>query len=219
MIHDVELVGYASRTNTRRNIAALRARGDGWGWLVQPFDRGGPVLGGLRHAIDNGAWHLFNAGRSFDADAFRRTIGEYGDGADFVVVPDIVMGGLASFDLSRSWLPELLASPHLAGVRLLVPVQDGMVPGDVDPLISDRVGIFVGGSTEWKVATTLEWGRYARSRGAYLHIARVNSARRIALCAAAGANSYDGTSATRYAETVPLLDGARRQRDLLVGVA
>ena len=43
---------------------------------------------------------------------------------------------------------------------------------------------------------------------------RVNTQRRIRLCAAAGADSFDGTSASRYAVTLPGLDSARRQPDL-----
>lgn len=51
---------------------------------------------------------------------------------------------------------------------------------------------------------------------AWCHVARVNTARRIAACAAVGATSFDGTSATRYAKTLPLLDAAKRQRSLFV---
>jgi hypothetical protein len=55
------------------------------------------------------------------------------------------------------------------------------------------------------------WGRLARECGAYLHVGRVNSARRISLCALAGADSFDGTSVTRFACTAQELDHARNQ--------
>jgi hypothetical protein len=58
------------------------------------------------------------------------------------------------------------------------------------------------------------WGSLARRRNCYLHVGRVNSQRRIAICAAAGADSFDGTSVTRYAVTMRPLDAARRQSDL-----
>lgn len=38
-------------------------------------------------------------------------------------------------------------------------------------------------------------------------------------CVAAGADSFDGSSASRFATTLPLLDAARRQPDLLAGAA
>jgi hypothetical protein len=58
------------------------------------------------------------------------------------------------------------------------------------------------------------WGRLARQRGCYLHVARVNSAKRIALCQDNGVDSIDGTSASKYALTLPLLDNAVRQSSL-----
>ncbi len=61
----------------------------------------------------------------------------------------------------------------------------------------------------------MQWGALARETGCYLHVGRVNTAVRIRLCSAAGADSFDGTSPSRFACTLPLLDGARRQPDLL----
>lgn len=52
------------------------------------------------------------------------------------------------------------------------------------------------------------WGVLARRRNCYFHVGRVNSARRIATCSAAGASSFDGTSVTRFAKTLPRLDAA-----------
>ena len=66
----------------------------------------------------------------------------------------------------------------------------------------------------YEMKTMKQWGEVARSQSAYLHIGRVNSARRIALCAAYGAQSFDGSSASRYAKTMPLLENARRQMPL-----
>lgn len=60
----------------------------------------------------------------------------------------------------------------------------------------------------------LEWGALARDTGCYLHVARVNTVRRVRLCDAAGADSFDGSSVTRFACNLPRLDFARRGRDL-----
>ncbi len=90
---------------------------------------------------------------------------------------------------------------------LHVTVQDGMDPAAVEAVLRRhrRLGLFLGGTTEYKLGTLAAWGRVAHRLGRHYHVARVNSRRRIRLCAEAGADSIDGTSATRYACTLPLL--------------
>lgn len=199
------MMAYASRTGTRRNLAALRACG--WGLMVSATG----VLrteGFATYALDNGAWTAHQRGTAFDADRYQRALDLLGAGAEFVVAPDIVCGGLASLRLSESWLPRLADY----GRRRLVAVQNGVTAADVAPLLGERVGIFVGGDTAWKEATLPAWGNLARERGCYLHVGRVNSARRIRLCQLAGADSFDGTSASRFADTIGVLDSARSQQ-------
>jgi len=58
------------------------------------------------------------------------------------------------------------------------------------------------------------WGEFCATHGVYYHVARVNTARRMYQAIAAGAHSIDGTSATRYSVTLPMLDSASRHRDL-----
>jgi len=164
---------------------------------------------GFQYGLDNGAWTYHQQGVPFDAAAFERTVALVGRDADWIVVPDIVMGGLESLEMSKSWLPRLPRDQ-----LLLVPVQDDMTEDHVGPLLSAKVGIFVGGSTEFKESTMSYWAALARKHGTYCHAGRVNTARRIRICAAAGVNSFDGTSATRYAKTLPRLDACRRIGDL-----
>jgi hypothetical protein len=194
------MVPYASRTGTRRNLDALRAAG----WRLLVSAKGVWRTEGFPYAIDNGAWTAFQQGTAFDEDAFRGVVDALGDGADWIVVPDIVAGGLASLDFSLRWLDQL------SGVRLLA-VQDGMGAEHVRGLLGPTVGIFVGGSTEWKLATVRAWGALAREVGCYCHVGRVNTKRRIALCAEAGVDSFDGTSATRFAVNIPKLTNAVNQ--------
>jgi len=201
-----ELQPYASRTGTKKNLAALRSAG--WRLLVS-------AAGELRHegmpyALDNGAWSAFQQGRRLDEKRFLRAVDKLGYGADWIVVPDIVAGGLRSLDYSLAWLNVLRGLP----TPLLIAVQDGMKIDDVREHLSPTVGIFLGGTSEWKEGTAVSWGALARRRNCLLHVGRVNSARRIAICAAAGATSFDGTSATRYLKTLPLLDKAASQPDL-----
>lgn len=191
---------YASRTGTRRNLDALRDAG----WRLLVSAKGVWRTEGFRYAIDNGAWTAFQRAEPFDEDAFRGVVDALGEGADWIVVPDIVAAGLASLDFSLKWLDRV------PGKRLIA-VQNGMVADDVRSLLGPSVGIFVGGDTEWKLETMRAWGELAREVGCHLHVGRVNTVRRIARCAEAGADSFDGTSATRFAVNIPRLTNATKQ--------
>lgn len=186
------MIAYASRTGTRRNLAALRAAG----WRLLVSARGALRHEGFRYALDNGAWTAFQQGELFDAVAFERAVEMLGAGADWIVVPDKVADRDASLRMADEWLPRL------RGVApLLFAVQDGMTTADVPC----ECGVFLGGSTEWKLATMETWGRWCRETGRHYHVARVNSARRISLAKQAGADSIDGSSASRFALSLPRL--------------
>lgn len=167
---------------------------------------------GIRHALDNGAWRAFQQNEPFNETGFLRLIDRSAEDADFVVVPDIVAGGMRSLDFSLSWLPRLsqIRTP-------LLPVQDGMDVFTVASVLHEapNLGIFLGGSTEWKLQTMYEWGVLADIMNRHYHVGRVNTARRIRLCEEAGADSFDGTSATMFSCTLPLLESARQNRSLL----
>ena len=92
---------------------------------------------------------------------------------DFVVIPDIVAGGLASLEWSAFWrdtVPEEF--------RAYLAVQDGMTAADVVPHLTRYHGIFVGGSLHWKLATGAVWAELARRHGLGCHIGRVGTAAR-----------------------------------------
>jgi hypothetical protein len=202
------VICYASHTHNKRNLAALRTAG--WGLMISRARPDGKPEG-MRYALDNGAWTDFRNGTDFDDDAFRRLVDRLGGAADFVISPDIVAGGQRSLRLSLVWLAPLLVRTKL----VLVPVQDGMGPADlVDVVIPNRVGIFLGGSTDWKLATMRQWGEFCAERGAYFHVGRVNTLRRFRLAHQTGADSVDGSSASRYSVTVGPLDFAARQPDM-----
>jgi hypothetical protein len=186
---ETEMIVYQSRTGTKRNLKEMRRFG---------FRLFVSMLGvwrneGFQYAIDNGAWSCYTQGVRWDADLFSRFYDLFGSDADFVVVPDIVSGGLESLKLSVSWLPKL------SGLKL-IPVQNGITAADVSDLLGHDVGIFVGGDDEWKDRTMRSWGHLARKRGCYLHVGRVNTLGRIRLAQEAGADSIDGSSATRFAK-------------------
>ena len=210
------MMPYASMTGTKRNLNVMQ-RAD-WRLLMAPacLDRypenaprwpdGSPAA----HALDNGAWSAHTQGTPFDEPGFMRAVDRWGHSADWIVLPDVVAGGLASLAYSLSWWHRLA---HLPAVLLLA-VQDGMTAADLRPYVGPRVGLAVGGSTEWKLSSMRMWGGLSARSGCHLHILRVNSARRIRLCQDAGADSFDGSSVTRFASTLPRLDNARRQAPL-----
>lgn len=146
------------------------------------------------YALDNGAWIYHEAGVPGDFGPFVEALAKIGRDADFVVVPDMVAGGGASLRLSEAWLPLVLHSTRLA----LVPVQDGMQPRDVEHLIGERVGLFVGGSDAWKWTHVADWVHWAVDRQIYIHVGRVNGEQRSMRCADLGANSADGSTVSRW---------------------
>lgn len=172
-------------------------------WRTEGFER---------IVADNGAWADFQADRPFDEDAYERFLDWLSRQvtADWIVLPDIVAGGSASLDLSVRYINRCLSLSPL----VLIAVQDGMEDHHVASLVGPSVGIFLGGSTAWKLATMQAWGRFCRERALHYHVARVNSIKRMSLAIASGANSIDGSSASRYAVTLPKLAFASRQTDL-----
>jgi hypothetical protein len=199
------MIGYASRTGTRANLARLRDAG--WRLIISPTETRKP--NGFRYGLENGAWTAHCQNKPFDEARFLDAVERLGRCADWIVIPDIVAGGMASLDFSLRW------HNRLTGIApLLLAVQDGMTPDDVGQLLGPDLGIFVGGSTEFKLASLTAWGELAAARGCWLHVGRVNTMRRLYLCAAAGADSFDGTSVSRYGTTLELLDSARRQTDM-----
>jgi hypothetical protein len=198
------VIGYFSRTGTKRNLDILRARG----WRILVSAMGVQRTEGFdRYALDNGAWSSYTQGRPFDDDAFRRCLRALGAGADWTVIPDEVAAGARSLEMSLRWMRHVLDETP----RALLAVQDGMTVDDVRPFLGARVGIFVGGSTEWKLSTLADWCALGTELGVWCHIGRVNTVRRIKSCAVAGATSFDGTSASRFAVSIPKLDHARKQ--------
>lgn len=198
---------YFSRTGTKRNLAAASAAG--WGILVSAAgvwrDEGFCLIG-----ADNGQWAERDNPLPFKTERFERFLAWLGDRAVWLAVPDVPFRGLESWALTLEWLPKLRGHPSV----LLIVVQNGMTPAMVAPFVGPRVGIFVGGDDAWKEESLPGWGQLAREAGCYLHVGRVNSARRIFLCAAETADSFDGTSVTNYASTLPMLDQARQHQDL-----
>lgn len=208
---------FFSRTGTRTTLAAAKkAR---WGilisaagvWRTEGFDL---------WVADNGAWSDHMAGAPFNSSRFGRFVGwvaaqsRTGNPPRWIVLPDIVMGGTASLDLSIQWLRWLRRIPAMAATRFMLVVQNGMdtcadTLTRLRRIIGPAVGIFVGGDTDWKLKTKGFWRAFTYMLGAILHVGRVNSAKRIESCGKCEADSFDGSSISRFPKTLRELERAR----------
>lgn len=208
----------ASRTGTKVNLAALREAG--WGLFVSAL--GVHSNEGFPFWIESAAWSFYQLGipwhpgpvRIVDDKGRARKLKGYDallashasdPMCEAIIAPDIVCGGMASLALSLSWLPRLLAY----GPRVYLPVQPGIDPAELVGIVGARVGVFVGGDTDWKEHTVAFWARFAHAHGALCHVGRVNTARRLAICQAAGVDSIDGSGASRYVRHLSFMEAAR----------
>lgn len=147
----------------------------------------------LSYACDNGAWTDFCRGLPFNSKRFLDTlkrIDKLDKLPDFVVMPDIVTGGKSSLSLSKQYLYLTEDYP------CYLPVQDGMVPEDLDGF-GDIAGLFVGGSTDWKWNTVGIWSDYAHDNGMFCHVGRVGTLENFIRCGVAGVDSADGSGLIR----------------------
>lgn len=76
---------------------------------------------------------------------------------------------------------------------------------------SDYVRLNQQATAVWRAMRDRE---FCAERRLHYHVARVNTVKRMFLALASGADSVDGSSATRYAVTLPKLDLASRHRDM-----
>lgn len=192
---------YASRTGTQRNLDGLRAHG--WGLLISAYGEHRNE-GWTDIMLDPGTWSTRASG-GWDANRFVDLLDAFGHTSEQTIAPDIVAGGRASLDLSLAWLDDLLA----LGRPVLLAAQDGLNLDDVRPHLSERVGVAVGGSTGWKWRTASSWARLAKECGARCHVLRANSERMIAHASAIGADSFDGSGPSVFADCLERYDRGR----------
>lgn len=176
---------------------------------------------------DNGAFGDWRAGRPFDFLQFWRDMrsirlwqdevgissaskfirnGERLTAPDFVVLPDLVAGGLASLDFSAEYYDEARDS----GAPLYLAVQDGMTVEAVERFAEEfRIdGLFVGGSLAWKLETAAAWVELARRRGLKVHVGRVGTVERVQRMKALGVDSIDSSLPLWSAEKMAGFVGA-----------
>ncbi len=121
-----------------------------------------------------------------------------GSGCLFVTVPDVVGDAEAT---ARQWV-RWQSAPRRRGLPIAFVAQDGCERGLIPPW-REFDALFVGGSTAWKLGPAAERVvREAKAHGKWVHMGRVNSARRARYAAAIGCDSFDGTGAALFTNTL-----------------
>lgn len=181
---------YLGQTRSRKLIAELAALG--FGECVSRKDCLPPRR--LPWFLDNGAYGDWTSGRDFDDAAFlSKFCSPHVDATppDFVVCPDRVATGRESLAFSLRWRER--CESLRPGRRYYFVVQDGMTFADVEPVLGLFAGIFVGGSSAWKLRTARAWLRLAHERELPLHVGRAGTADKAAWCARIGVDSFDSS--------------------------
>jgi len=186
-------LGVMPSNNSGMQIGYLAGKYPGrLGWLISPDGWRKPPSW-LPYALDNGAFGAWANKREWDEGKFMDLLDRASRHARplWVVVPDVVMDRDATLERWAEWSPKV--AEVLPYVPLAFAVQDGM---DVEDVPENADVVFVGGSTEWKWKTVRTWtAKFPR-----VHVARVNSERKLWQCYEAGAESCDGTGWMRGGE-------------------
>jgi hypothetical protein len=169
----------------------------------------------MPYAFDNGAFKDFLAKRPFRDDQYLRALERLWTlpSPDFLIVPDLVADGPASLEFSESWRPRVTGF-----APLYLAVQDGMKRDEVESVIAEYAGLFVGGSVPWKLATAIEWVNLAHQYEKPCHIGRVGTGTRVVWARWVGCDSIDSAVplwAVRNFE--PFVDGLTREVPFLLG--
>lgn len=159
--------------------------------MVTPATKAATVAKRLAHvqlwAADN---DCYTKGATFDLDNYLDWLHQLSPFAPrclFASAPDVVGDAAATWARSRDVLPTLR---HL-GYRAALVGQDGLALAAVEWAAFDC--LFIGGSAAWKESPeAVAAGQAAFTRGKWVHMGRVNSARRLRIAVRARCGSVDG---------------------------
>lgn len=107
----------------------------------------------------------------------------------YIACPDVVGDSKTTMDRFYRWEPIIRST----GFPVALVAQDGLYPRVVPWDSIDA--LFIGGTTEWKLSGDVDWLiDEAKQRHKWIHVGRVNSARRIRHFHEVGVDSIDGRS-------------------------
>jgi len=150
-----------------------------------------------RWAFDNGAFTDWKNHVPFDDEEFLKRLRKIEAlpaerKPDWCVCPDMV-GERTSLAYSLEWRD--LLERYSPGLRWYLALQDYVHPDDVlhTLKLAHFDGIFIGGTTPWKLETAASWVKLGHEQGLPVHLARVNGPNRLQWAVDIGADSVDGT--------------------------
>src|SRR5262245_31225564 len=154
--------------------------------------------------VDNGAFSRFDERgflRLLDALHARRLVG-----CRFVAAPDVVGDATATLERFWAWRPRL--RPYRFPLALVA--QDGLTPARVPWAAIEA--LVIGGTTRFKLSPVArDLCAWAKARGKWVHVGRVNTADRLELFAGL-ADSCDGTATSKWGDVhIPRLTTAARR--------
>ncbi len=160
------------------------------GHLLTPGNRNAPASLSLTYAADNGCYH------GFHPDAFTAFLGRLARAERkplWVCAPDVVGGAECTLDYWPRWMMTIAAH----GLEPAFVLQDGMQRRE----LPGAKAFFVGGTTKWKLSGhVVGLAEEIKGRGAWLHVGRVNTLRRLRFAHEIGADSVDGSCFSRWAD-------------------
>jgi|DEB0MinimDraft_6_1074348.scaffolds.fasta_scaffold17442_2 hypothetical protein len=217
------LIPYASAMPNKECQEILDRYYMGWRYLLSPASvasvgpRNRELMYERGYAIDNGVFAYHKKCVPFDEKAFFRLLNRYAEGADWIVIPDSVGNWEETISMFMIWVNKLFCYHK----PLMLVAQDGCEENDFREIrgicanghrmIEGGIGIFVGGSDEFKLSQGGNISRVCAEYGTWCHIGRVNSIDRVRICDAWGATSFDGSGVSRFSKTAGYLSSEMRR--------
>lgn len=162
----------------------LRFKHPNLGYMMTP-DMGNAIPNNVQLAIDNGC---FTNPAGYSDERYRQHLLKFPPGRTlFATAPDVLKDHYATVER---------ATPILRMIRKLnLPAafvaQDGWNEGSTP--WHDLDAIFIGGSTEFKYASSRHIVQTAKRHKKWVHMGRVNSFKRLYFATVLGCDSVDGT--------------------------
>jgi hypothetical protein len=150
-----------------------------------------------RWAFDNGAFTDWKNKVPFNDEEFLKRLRKIEtlpqeQKPDWCVCPDMV-GSRMSLAYSVEWRD--LVERYSPGLSWYLALQDYVHPTDVTHTLRLAFfeGLFIGGTTTWKLETAAFWVKFGHEKKLPVHLARVNGPNRLQWAVDIGADSVDGT--------------------------
>lgn len=169
-------------------VPKVKVFAPGWGHILTPSSGAVSIPDGAVWCADSGVFTgVFEPERFF---SWLESMRIYAGKCVFVAVPDSVSNAVETLYKYRWWAWRIKD----LGYPVAYVAQDG---AESLPFPPEYDALFIGGSTEWKLSPAADACILrAQERGAWVHIGRVNSQKRIRHFQLVGADSCDGTTIT-----------------------